>query len=112
MFANASDTDLVQRAKQGDLDAFEELTTRYERQIYSLARRILGGDHDAQDVTQITFISVVENLKSFGAWQRQPTARSHRSIAIKARHFEHPAILSMEVQFNRADQKSYLIVPP
>lgn len=65
MAANVSDSHLVQRAKEGDLSAFEALTTRYERQIYSLARRILGSEHDAQDVTQITFISVVEHLKSF-----------------------------------------------
>jgi len=65
MATNVADLDLVRRAKQGRRDAFEELTTRYERQIYSLARRILGNQHDAEDVTQVTFISVVEHLKSF-----------------------------------------------
>jgi RNA polymerase sigma-70 factor (ECF subfamily) len=65
MAANVSDLDLVRHAKQGKLDAFEELTTRYERQIYLLARRILGNEHDAEDVTQVTFISVVEHLAAF-----------------------------------------------
>ena len=65
MADHLADAELVHRAKKGDLDAFEELTTRYERQIYSLARRILRNDHDAEDVTQVTFISVLEHLRSF-----------------------------------------------
>jgi hypothetical protein len=34
---DTTDSDLVQRAKAGYLDAFEALTTRYERRVYSLA---------------------------------------------------------------------------
>jgi hypothetical protein len=36
-----SDTDLVARAKAGELDAFEVLTNRYEQRVYSLALRML-----------------------------------------------------------------------
>jgi RNA polymerase sigma-70 factor (ECF subfamily) len=60
-----SDTELVGRAKAGDLPAFEELTTRHERQIYTLALRILQNPHDAEDVTQTAFLSAIENLRSF-----------------------------------------------
>lgn len=61
----SSDQELVHRAKEGDLEAFEQLTNRYERPIYSLARRIVGLEHDAEDVTQVTFISALQNLKGF-----------------------------------------------
>lgn len=67
-------SELVRRAKAGDIEAFEELTTRHERQIYSLAYRILQNPHDAEDVTQQAFLSAVENLakfreeSSFGTW--------------------------------------------
>jgi RNA polymerase sigma-70 factor (ECF subfamily) len=57
--------ELVRAAKAGDLAAFEELTTRHERQIYSLAYRILQNPHDAEDVTQQAFLSAVENLTKF-----------------------------------------------
>jgi RNA polymerase sigma-70 factor, ECF subfamily len=57
--------ELVRRAKAGDLAAFEVLTTRHERQIYSLAYRILQNPHDAEDVTQQAFLSAVENLARF-----------------------------------------------
>jgi len=60
-----SDALLVQRAKQGDLAAFEELANRYERKIYTLARRITQNEHDAEDVTQQTFLSALEHLQEF-----------------------------------------------
>lgn len=60
-----TDAKLVKRAKAGDLAAFEELTTRHERQIYSLAYRILQNPHDAEDVTQQAFLSAIENLSKF-----------------------------------------------
>lgn len=59
------DAELVRRAQGGDLAAFEELTNRHERRIYSLAYRILQNPHDAEDITQQTFLSAVENLGKF-----------------------------------------------
>ena len=65
IMAESSDAELVQRAKAGDLDAFERLTSRYERKVYSLAWRMLRQEQDAEDVTQQTFLSLLENLKGF-----------------------------------------------
>src|SRR5450759_1694645 len=65
MKAKTSEAELVRRAKAGDLAAFEELTMRQERQIYTLAFRILQNPHDAEDVTQQAFLSALENLGSF-----------------------------------------------
>jgi RNA polymerase sigma-70 factor (ECF subfamily) len=59
------DSDLVARAKTGDLSAFEELVTRHERRVYTLSLRMLGQPQDAQDVTQETFLSAVEHLQNF-----------------------------------------------
>ncbi len=63
--AEAPDEALVEKAKAGDLAAFEKLMGRYDRRVYSLALRILRHEQDAEDVTQQTFLSVVENLSSF-----------------------------------------------
>ena len=59
------ESELVTRAKAGDLEAFEALTTRYERRVYTLALRMLHNEHDAEDVTQETFMSAVEHLEGF-----------------------------------------------
>lgn len=65
MIPERTDSELVDRAKTGDLDAFEALTARYEQRVYSLAMRILRHQHDAEDVTQQTFLSALENLNGF-----------------------------------------------
>lgn len=63
--AEAKDGDLVRAARNGDLAAFETLVLRYERRIYGLARRLTGSDHDAQDVTQQTFLSAIKGLSEY-----------------------------------------------
>lgn len=61
----ASDAELVRRAKAGELHAFESLTMRYEKRVYSLALRMLRQEQDAEDVTQQTFLSALEHLDGF-----------------------------------------------
>lgn len=63
--SEVSDAELVARAKAGELDAFEALTNRYEQRVYSLGLRMLRQEQDAEDVTQQTFLSALENLNGF-----------------------------------------------
>jgi RNA polymerase sigma-70 factor (ECF subfamily) len=60
-----TDTELVRRARAGELDAFEALTNRHVQRVYSLALRMLRHEQDAEDVTQQTFLSAMENLNAF-----------------------------------------------
>lgn len=62
---DTSDADLARQAKAGDLAAFETLTNKYEQRVYSLAMRILRQEQDAEDVTQQTFLSILEHLERF-----------------------------------------------
>jgi RNA polymerase sigma-70 factor (ECF subfamily) len=59
------ESELVQRAKSGDLAAFEALTSQCEQRVYALAFRMLRQQQDAEDVTQQTFLSALENLAGF-----------------------------------------------
>ena len=56
---------LVQRAKAGDVGAFSELVTRYERKIFRLARNITQNQEDAEDVLQDVFLKAYTHLDSF-----------------------------------------------
>jgi len=56
---------LLRLAKTGDWEAFEQLVDRYEPKVYRVAHRIVRQQHDAEDVTQQTFISVMENMEKF-----------------------------------------------
>ena len=56
---------LVQKAQDGDLEAFESLVSLYEKRIYNIARRLLDCEADAEDVLQETFLKAFENLARF-----------------------------------------------
>jgi RNA polymerase sigma-70 factor (ECF subfamily) len=56
---------LVAKARTGDLAAFNELVTHYERKIFRLAKHITQNDQDAEDVLQETFLKSYEHLGNF-----------------------------------------------
>ncbi|HEU0055006.1 MAG TPA: sigma-70 family RNA polymerase sigma factor [Longimicrobium sp.] len=56
---------LVTQAQQGGVEAFTELVTRYEGNIYRLARHITQNPEDAEDVLQETFLKAYEHLRDF-----------------------------------------------
>ncbi len=60
-----SDDALVQRAKKGDLTAFDQLVARYYQRIYALAFQLLNNAEDAADATQETFVKAFEQLHTF-----------------------------------------------
>lgn len=56
---------LVARAQTGDLEAFDALVRRYERQVYNLAYRMTGNYDDANDVAADAFVRVFNAIKRF-----------------------------------------------
>lgn len=56
---------LLQRAKKGEMAAFESLVTAYERRVYSLALRSTGSEADAADITQEVFLRAYRSLDTF-----------------------------------------------
>ncbi len=60
-----SEQQLVERAKNGDTKAFEELMKRTQTNIYNLGLRLLGNKEDAADLMQETYIKAYENLDRF-----------------------------------------------
>lgn len=59
------DEELVTRSQSGDIDAFEELVSRYERKIYSVAYRLMSNHDDASDLTQEAFLKAFQGIKNF-----------------------------------------------
>lgn len=60
-----ADTELANRSKQGDLEAFNTIVERYQRQVFNLSARILGNIASADDATQETFISAHRSMAKF-----------------------------------------------
>ncbi len=72
------DATLIERTLEGDLTAFEALVERHRAVVYRVAARIVG-PHDADDVSQDTFLRAFHRLgqyrgtASFRTWLLQIT---------------------------------------
>jgi RNA polymerase sigma-70 factor (ECF subfamily) len=80
-----AETELIARAKRGDVDAFCLLVSSHRRSMYSLALRLCGNHHDAEDLSQEVFLNAYRALdrfrgdSSFHTWLRRITVNSFLS---------------------------------
>ena len=63
--AAPNDLGLLKQARDGQWEAFESLVERFESRVFGLAWRILQHRQDAEDATQLTFLSIMEHLGRF-----------------------------------------------
>jgi RNA polymerase sigma-70 factor (ECF subfamily) len=59
------DINLLERARDGDLDAFNDLVTLYQDQLFALVVRMVPDRDQASDAVQEAFFSAYRNLTSF-----------------------------------------------
>ncbi len=64
-YATESAAALVDRAKDGDARAFEELVRRYRKRIVALTLHLTGSACEAEDVTQEVFLKAYRALHTF-----------------------------------------------
>jgi RNA polymerase sigma-70 factor (ECF subfamily) len=55
----------LDRARNGDREAFGRLVRRHQRRVYAAALHILGNHSDADDATQETFVRAFRGLATF-----------------------------------------------
>ena len=80
-----SETELIARAKRGDVDAFCLLVSTHRRAMHSLALRFCGNHHDAEDLSQEVFLNAYRAMdrfrgdSSFHTWVRRIMVNSFLS---------------------------------
>jgi RNA polymerase sigma factor (sigma-70 family) len=68
------EADVIERCRAGDERAYRQLVTRYNRQVFALAMRMVRQAEDAEDLTQETFVRMFRALdrydinRPFEAW--------------------------------------------
>ena len=106
----AGDAELLRRCLAGDEGAYRELVDRYQRQVYSLALRMVRQVEDAEDLTQETFVRMFRAIDRYdptrplGAWLY--TIASRLCIDHLRRHRHRPISL---VQREAGSEEEYVI---
>jgi RNA polymerase sigma-70 factor (ECF subfamily) len=62
-----SDAVAVERTLAGDREAYRVLVERHSRNVYRLAYRMTGNQHDAEEVVQEAFLRAYQKLSQFAA---------------------------------------------
>jgi len=60
-----SETEAIERARQGDADAFEALYDLHKRRVYSLCLRMTANAAEAEDLTQEAFLQLFRKIGTF-----------------------------------------------
>lgn len=74
--------ELLERCRRGEPEAFEELVERTHRRVYTLAYRLVGDRHEAEDVAQEAYLRAYRALpgfrgdSSFDTWIYRITANA------------------------------------
>ena len=97
------DVQLIREILSGDEAAFSRLIRKYQRSVHALAWRKIGDFHDAEEITQDTFLQVYKKLSTlkdpnqFAGWlyvianrhciawmrKRKPTVQSLEETSVK-----------------------------
>lgn len=92
-----TDRDLILRARRGDTEAYGELVTRYQTNVFNVCYRILHERGEAEDLAQESFMRAYDRLstfdieREFGPWIRRVAANlclnhlesQHKSAELK-----------------------------
>ncbi len=62
---NIDDAVLVERCRQGDSAAMERLILKYQNRIYNVILRMCRNTDDAAELTQETFVKIIEKINEF-----------------------------------------------
>ncbi|HRD02267.1 MAG TPA: sigma-70 family RNA polymerase sigma factor [Candidatus Saccharicenans sp.] len=59
------ESQLIEQARRGEIEAFMELVKKYEHRIFQLTYRLSGNREDAADLAQETFLQAFRAIKDF-----------------------------------------------
>ena len=87
-----SDDDLIRACRDGDAHAWNRLLHKYERLVFSIPLNYGLSRDDAADITQLTFVSLIQSLETLhegsrlGAWLALVARRNTWRVIERARH--------------------------
>ena len=73
IFREAEDRDLIRKAQQGNIDAYNLLVSRWEKRVYNYLLRLVRNREDALDLSQDVLLKAYQNLRKLEDIERFPS---------------------------------------
>ena len=81
------EAEVIERAKQGDAEAFETLYNLHKRRVYSLCSRMTANTVEAEDLTQETFLQLFRKIGTFRNESAFSTWLHRMAVNVVLMHF-------------------------
>jgi RNA polymerase sigma-70 factor (ECF subfamily) len=101
---SVDDTALVNQFRQGDSDAMEKLILKYQDRIYNVILKICADPDDAAELTQETFVKIIENIHKFEGRSRFYTWAFRVAVNLTLNYCQRKAKLTLSSLDTEKDQ--------
>ncbi len=109
---------ILDRIRQGEDSAFDELVALFQRPMFNLAYRMLNNYEDANDAAQDIFIKVYNSLdkfrgdSKFSTWLYTVASNSCRNRIRKRSRINQHEVTSLDEPFENSQENKLNIVDP
>ena len=97
------DAGLVERSRQGDMDAFEQLVIKHQKRMLNIAYRLIGDYDEACEVVQDAFVSAHRNVKAFRGDSKFTTWLTAITVNLSKNRLKHLKSLQGHVAYSLDD---------
>ncbi len=106
--AEASEAEAIERAKQGDAEAFRVLFDRHKRRVYSLCLRMTANTAEAEDLAQEAFLQLYRKIGTFRGESAFSTWLHRLAVNVVLMHLRKKSlpVTSLEEMTQSADDDS------
>ncbi len=103
-----NETDAIERAKQGDAEAFQALYDKHKRRVYSLCLRMTANVAEAEDLTQEAVLQLYRKIATFRGESAFSTWLHRLSVNVVLMHLRKKGlpVVSLEETTQGAEEDS------
>jgi RNA polymerase sigma-70 factor (ECF subfamily) len=103
-----SEAEAIERAKQGDAEAFQVLYDKHKRRVYSLCLRMTANTAEAEDLAQEAFLQLYRKIGTFRGESAFSTWLHRLSVNVVLMHLrkKNLPVVSLEETTQGADDDS------
>jgi RNA polymerase sigma-70 factor, ECF subfamily len=96
--SDSIEAELIERAKQGNAEAFQALYEKHKRRVYSLCLRMTANTAEAEDLTQEAFLQLYRKIATFRGESAFSTWLHRLSVNVVLMHLRKKSLPAVSLE--------------